>query len=185
MSLSRSVVRVVLAVPVLLVLFSVVPTLLGWRADVVMTGSMMPTLAPGDVVLSRPADGTDVANGAVALVRNPARPGTTLVHRVVRRTADGSLITRGDANPVEDSTPVDRASVLGLPSIRVPYVGLPLVWWAEGSYRALAGTVAVALVLALAGGERSRPGRHRAGGTAVAASFGPTGRSSAGARGAR
>lgn len=152
--------RVLLVVPVLLVLWSVVPTVFGWRADVIMTGSMMPALRPGDVVVSRPAAAAEVAGGAIVLVRNPARPGTTLVHRTVGRTADGSLVTRGDANPVDDSTPVPAAAVLGLPRLRVPWVGLPLVWWATGRYRPLAAAGAV-LLLAAAGRPEPRR-RHRA-----------------------
>jgi signal peptidase len=137
--------RSLLATAALLVLAATAPLALGWRGDVVMTGSMRPVITPGDVVVSRAAVAADVRVGEVVLVVNPARPATTLVHRVVRINADGSLVTQGDANPGPDSTPVPPDLVRARPRLRIPYVGLPVLWARTGSYGR------VALVAATAG----------------------------------
>lgn len=111
-----------------LVVWSVLPRAAGWSPSVVMTGSMEPRLHPGDVVLSAPATASMVKPGQIILVTNPAQPSHLLVHRFVRWNAAGQIITKGDANPAEDSTPVPQANVHGLPRLRLPYVGLGVVW---------------------------------------------------------
>jgi signal peptidase len=128
---------------------TLVPTALGWRSDVVLSGSMRPALEPGDVVLSAPVAGT-VQVGDVVVVRDPARTGHTLVHRVDSVRPDGSLVTRGDANTTVDSTTVAPHEVLGQGRLRVPSVGLPSVWWQQGRLLPLA--VAVLAVAAAAWG---------------------------------
>jgi signal peptidase len=105
-----------------------VPVAFGWNSAVVMSGSMRPAFNPGDVVLSTPVDVKQLHPGEVVVVVDPLRPSKMLMHRYVRSTPDGSIITRGDANASEDSTPVPLANVRGLPRMRVPFIGLPILW---------------------------------------------------------
>jgi signal peptidase len=123
------------------------PQAVGWRSDVVLSGSMRPALEPGDVVVSAPVQAGDVQVGDIVIVDNPARPGHTLVHRVDSVRADGTLVTRGDANASADSTSVAPAEVLGRGRLRVPGVGMVAVWSQQGRVLPL---VAVALAVALA-----------------------------------
>lgn len=95
---------------------------LGWVPVVVTSGSMGPTIAPGDVVLSDPS--AAVATGDVVTVR---RPRGLVTHRVVEVGAEG-LRTRGDANRVDDSGWVSTTEVVGRGRLLVPMVGLPLAW---------------------------------------------------------
>lgn len=132
--------RTVLGVIGTLLLLSVAPMLAGWSTELVISGSMMPRVAPGDLVVTEPVDAAAVAVGQIVLVSNPARPGTLLMHRVVGRDADGALRTRGDANNVDDSTPVPTEMVRGLPRVRIPYLGLPTLWLRHGQYNLLAVT---------------------------------------------
>jgi signal peptidase len=115
-----------------LLVWSLLPCLVGWRPQVVLTGSMEPRIHPGDLVLAAPVSPTAIQPGQVALFRDPAHPQRTLVHRVVRRDDAGDLITRGDANAIEDSTPVPVGNVRGLARLRIPWVGLPVVWMRTG-----------------------------------------------------
>ena len=115
-------------------LWSLVPAMGDWTTHVVVSGSMMPRVAVGDVVVSQPVAAETLTVGQVVMVENPARPGTMLMHRFMERTPDGSLITRGDANMSADSTPVPPDHVRGLPRLRIPYVGLPIIWLNEGRY---------------------------------------------------
>lgn len=105
-----------------------------WRGFVVGTGSMLPRLHPGDVVVTSPFRATDgrVPVRAMMVLHNPARPGTHdeyLVHRVVRRSADGRYRTRGDANRSADSTLATPDAFVGRARLRLPWIGLPVVWY--------------------------------------------------------
>lgn len=134
-----------------LVVWTLLPCLLGWSPHVVLTGSMAPRIQPGDVVLTQPVPAAAIQPGQVVLFEDPLRPGRTVVHRTVRRNADGNLITRGDANATEDSTPVAPSAVRGLPRLRVPYIGRPMLWARQQNRVAVAASggllVAASLLL--------------------------------------
>lgn len=144
--------------------WSLLPTLAGWQVHVVMSGSMAPAIRPGDLVLSEPVDSSALRPGQVALFE--AEDGRVLVHRVRAVAQDGTLTTRGDANGSDDPAPVDADHVLGLARLRVPWIGLPVVWFTARSWLPLAATVvaAAAAVAAVSTGvEEARGGRHLAG----------------------
>ena len=143
-------------------IWAVLPALAGWHVNVVMSGSMAPAIEPGDVVLSEPVEAPSLAAGQVALFE--ASDGRVLVHRVRTVASDGSLTTRGDANPNDDVAPVDATQVMGLARLRVPWIGLPAVWLAEGRWLPLSASAALAAgaVAAIASDDDRRRGRHRA-----------------------
>lgn len=72
-------------------------------------GSMLPAIAPGDLLTFRACVADEAEPGQVLLVRHPER---LVAHRVVERQA-GALLTRGDALAAPDA-PVPAASVLGV-----------------------------------------------------------------------
>ena len=158
-----------------LLFWAVMPALVGWEPAVVVSGSMMPAVRPGDVVVvaSLPAATLARAKGMVVLVDDPAVPGTLLLHRVVGHTPDGALITKGDANRERDRAAVPLSDVHGAARLRVPFVGLPALWLRNGRTLPLAAFALVLVALAVPG-RRERlgatpgiaalpPGRHRAG----------------------
>lgn len=94
------------------------PTVFGFSAAVVVTGSMSPMIEAGDLVVCRRA--ADYAVGDVIMFRS----GTSLVtHRIAAVTADG-FTTRGDANNVADADPVPRGAVVGRVVFTVPHLGI-------------------------------------------------------------
>jgi signal peptidase I len=142
--------RVVLGVLAVLVLVSLVPVLFGWQSTVVMSGSMAPAVQPGDVALVRPVDTADLAPGDVLLVDDPSAPGDLLLHRLVAVEADG-LRLQGDANAAADPALVAPTAVRGVGALRLPYLGRPALWAAEGRTAPLAvGAVAFGVLLGLA-----------------------------------
>jgi signal peptidase len=116
-----------------LLLVSVAPVLLGWKPTVVVSGSMMPSIRPGDVISAAPPPDR-VKPGTVVLVENPAHPGELLMHRVIRFDDAGRMITKGDANQTADTTPVPMANLVGIPRMRIPWIGLPYLWIRQGRY---------------------------------------------------
>lgn len=122
----------VVYVTISLALVAVAPAMgLGWTSVVITSGSMSPVLRTGDVVVASPHDGVGLGPGAVVVFTDPARPGL-LTHRIEAVNPDGSYVTSGDANRQPDSTPLLPEQVVAVGRIRVPFVGMPLVWyWAQ------------------------------------------------------
>jgi signal peptidase len=87
----------------------VVGLLSGYRSFVVHSGSMEPTLAAGDLIISRRAHPTALVSGDIVTFNDATRDGTLVTHRVVsvaREASSVAVVTRGDAN-----TGVERWSV--------------------------------------------------------------------------
>ncbi|MDI6097031.1 signal peptidase I [Actinoplanes sp. NEAU-A12] len=144
-----SLARGVLATVAVTVLWTVLPLVIGWSSAVVTSGSMLPRIRPGDVVVAQPFSGGTVEPGQPILAENPDKPGHLIMHRVVGRNPDGTLVTKGDANEQEDSTPMPLASVKARPRILVRYVGLPALWFQQGRYREVSIFVAGAGLLGI------------------------------------
>ncbi|TAM85815.1 MAG: signal peptidase I [Jatrophihabitans sp.] len=82
------------------------PRLLGYRTATMLTGSMSPTIRPGDVVIDTPEPAASVRVGQIITYHVPTQDHRVESHRVVwvGRSADGAVLvrTRGDANAVDD-----------------------------------------------------------------------------------
>ncbi|MBF4616434.1 signal peptidase I [Curtobacterium sp. VKM Ac-1376] len=123
--------RAVLAALIGLAFWAVVPLILGWHTTTVMTGSMEPSLHPGDVVVSKTVPPEELRKGQVLLFADPDHVGTLRLHRFDSLNSDGTLTTKGDANPAADSTHISRSTVTGVGYLRIPLIGTPILWVAE------------------------------------------------------
>jgi signal peptidase I len=141
-TLARGVIATLLG----MALWAAAPAVIGWHPTTVMTGSMEPRLHPGDVVVSRPVAEYDIRVGQVLLFDDPDQPGELRMHRFVKVASNGQLVTKGDANPQRDSSTISRSAVHGVAFIRVPYVGMPIMWLRDGEWKNV-----ILLVLALTG----------------------------------
>lgn len=121
-----------------LALWAAAPAVIGWHPTTVMTGSMEPRLRPGDVVVSRPVPAAELRLGQVLLADDPDQPGHLRMHRAVASGPEGTVVTKGDANPGRDSTPLHRSAVHGVASLRIPAVAAPIVWLREGAWAKVA-----------------------------------------------
>ena len=105
----------------------------------VLTGSMRPSFAPGDAVLTRPIPVSQLRAGMVVVFVPPGHA-TAYAHRIVSVSGSPShpiLTTKGDANPAPDHWRV----TLNTPTITqvvgsVPKLGYPLTWLREPRWRA-------------------------------------------------
>lgn len=92
---------------------------------VVLTASMTPAIAPGDVVIVDDRDPATIAEGdVITFIRGTNEVPVT--HRVVGVTATGGEFffeTKGDANDGPDSAAVPAANVLGTVAFSIPYIG--------------------------------------------------------------
>ncbi|MFZ6991226.1 S24/S26 family peptidase [Curtobacterium sp. RRHDQ66] len=143
-TLARGIVATVLG----LALWAAAPAVIGWHPTTVMTGSMEPRLAPGDVVVSRPVAQAEIRLGQILLADDPDQPGHLRMHRFVKAGPDDTLITKGDANPQRDSSAIERSAVHGVAFLRIPVIGAPIVWLRHGEWHKVV-LLALALTAAL------------------------------------
>ncbi len=126
--------------------WAVLPALLpGWQSVVITSGSMSPSIRTGDVVVVKPSDGLGLSPGNVVVISDPAASGL-VTHRIVSINPDGSYRTRGDANAQPDSATLHPDQVVGVGRLRVPFIGLPLVWYQTGAWEKLALWATVTLL---------------------------------------
>ncbi|OZD54407.1 hypothetical protein CH252_08920 [Rhodococcus sp. 06-1477-1B] len=135
---ARAVVTLVLA----LAFWAAAPAALGWMPTTVVSASMAPAIEVGDVVVSRPVPREVLLPGRVVLATDPDRPDRLRLHRIAAISPDGDLVTKGDANPDADSTPLPPGSARGIGVLRVPLIGLPIVWLRTGQLVPLAASIA-------------------------------------------
>ena len=102
------------------------PAAVGGSALTVLSPSMQPTFAPGDVVVVRPRPALQIAVGDVITFagRDPQSADTrTVTHRVTEVLPGPVFRTKGDANGDVDPLPVPAADVRGVLWYSVPLVG--------------------------------------------------------------
>ena len=124
---------ILLASVVLFILVVVIGMVLGaWRFAVIDTGSMRPTLNPGDVAVLTSEQRGDLRIGQIIAFHPPRQPHLTVMHRVVSLERKHNAVvfrTKGDANNAKDEW---RAQVVGntvwQEDLKVPAVGYVAVW---------------------------------------------------------
>lgn len=105
--------------------FFAVPQVIG--ADdgfVVLSGSMEPSISPGDVVIVDA--GASIESGDVITYGRSADSVPT-THRVVG-VVDGGYETKGDANENVDAGVVSRDDVVGQVVLVIPFIGHVILW---------------------------------------------------------
>ncbi|WP_433304719.1 S26 family signal peptidase [Actinoplanes sp. CA-030573] len=128
----------------------ILPMLWGWTTVVVVSGSMLPTVHPGDVVSAAPVEDRargKLALGTVVLVNDPAEQGRLLMHRLVDYTSDGAMVLQGDSNALPDTDSVPISDLVGVARLRVPAIGLPFLWIKQRKFGS--AVVAIAFFSAL------------------------------------
>jgi signal peptidase I len=136
------------------------PALFGGTALTVLSPSMVPTFAPGDVVVvrARPVAGIGVGDVITFTARDPRSSSTRVVtHRVVGVDPGPVFHTRGDANEDPDPNPVAAADVRGVLWYTVPWVG----GWAERLLTPAGAVIGLGVLALLVGALLLGGGRDR------------------------
>jgi signal peptidase len=113
----------------------------GYTSASITSGSMMPTLRIGDVVIAVDHGDAEIAPGTIVVYEDP-RKHDLVTHRVVSINPDGSYITKGDVNGLDDPAPIPAANIRGTAQWIVPFVGLLRIWAAQGQWALLIVTIA-------------------------------------------
>ncbi|TKX62731.1 signal peptidase I [Halorubrum sp. ASP1] len=92
---------------------------------VVLTASMTPAIAPGDVVIVAERDPTAIAEGdVITFVRGTSDVPVT--HRVIGVSGEGAALafeTMGDANEGPDPGLVPAGNIVGVVALTIPWIG--------------------------------------------------------------
>ena len=117
-----------------------VPRLVGYQIYHVVSGSMEPTIPVGSVIYVRPTEPAGLQPGEIIAFWHGGEPVT---HRVLENHQfAGELVTKGDANTVQDFEPVPYDDLIGRVEHHAPIVGAIM--------EILAGNVGKLYLLALA-----------------------------------
>ena len=95
-----------------------VPQVLGYSVFRVMTGSMEPAIRSDSLLVVKKTPPEEIAPGDVIsfFSPDPALEGAVNTHRVVRIEKENGeirFITKGDANLIEDTYPVEESALVG------------------------------------------------------------------------
>lgn len=96
-----------------------------FKPSVVPTGSMIPVINPGDMVIVAKTSGSNVKLGDIIEYRN-VKEHINIVHRVIEvqgEDAQRFFITKGDNNNAPDIEPVPELNVVGKVVFNIPKVG--------------------------------------------------------------
>lgn len=128
------------------------------HAFIVLSGSMQPLLAPGDVVFVRDVDPATLRVGEAITFR--AAPGSEMLitHRIIEVLDDGGRVryrTQGDANEDPDPFVVHPAMVVGSYAFHLP-------WWGLAITAVRSGPMLLVVVVLPAIAVLAHEGRHLA-----------------------
>lgn len=108
----------------------VIPQARGGASLIIETGSMRPTIQPGDLVIVRAVQPETLNIGDIITY---ATQDKLITHRIIAFEGYGNdrrIITQGDANNSEDA-PIQAAQVRGVVDYTIPRIGLALPWLGE------------------------------------------------------
>ena len=122
-------------------------TVLGIGVSPVLTSSMVPWVAPGDVIITKVAPAAEVRTGDVIAAVQPDSQ-TAFAHRVVDVAPVSGLLrltTKGDANPTADVDPVMLSTGAQVQKAvgHVRWIGYPLAFISSPQGQQLALTLLV------------------------------------------
>lgn len=120
--ISNIIVAVITAIALAFVIYVMVCSARGKAVNVfgksilrVVTGSMEPSIYTGEYIIVEKTDVSSLSEGDIISFYSDQSDirGLLVTHRIVGKNSDGSFITRGDANPVDDSTAADPDKIVG------------------------------------------------------------------------
>jgi signal peptidase len=127
------------------------PLALGDHSYVLRTGSMSPTIDPGDVEVVQPIGPLAAKVGDIVAFRDPQWQGRLVSHRVRaawRVRGRVNFITQGDANTGREHWSVPADGTIGRVIYRVPKLGYVVAWL--GTPEGRVGVIVLPAVLLMA-----------------------------------
>lgn len=118
--IKNTVLGIFIVLAFILAVILVLPPILGWKNLVVLSDSMEPSIHKNELVCVKPCLVSEVSEDDVITFLD--RHGNYTTHRVCK-VEDGTIITKGDANLIQDAWTVDASHLVGKVIFHVPYLG--------------------------------------------------------------
>ncbi len=99
-----------------------------YKSLTVVTGSMVPTLKPGDLIVIKTVSADEVAVDDIITFSLPSDEYTYVTHRVVEMKEGPAFVTRGDANNTNDATAVTPDRLVGKYCFKISGFGNLFAW---------------------------------------------------------
>ena len=110
---------------------SKVVSLFGYSGLSVVSGSMEPEISIGDYIIVKKPKIEDINTRSIITYE---KEDVLITHRVVRINDDGSYVTKGDANNVEDDGDVKFENIIGVCAFNIPLLGTILLFIKSNIY---------------------------------------------------
>lgn len=97
----------------------------GYRVYDILTGSMSPTINPGNLVVVKEISPNEVKTNDVITFKSDITNNVT-THRVIKiinNNGEIKFITKGDANNTQDPMPLSERLLIGKVIFQIPYLG--------------------------------------------------------------
>ena len=97
---------------------------------VVVSGSMIPTLNVGDLIIIRGESPEQISVGTIIVFHSPINYNTLIVHRIVEKIDHGNdfgFKTKGDYNLHADNWIVNSENIIGSYIGKIPYIGIIII----------------------------------------------------------
>lgn len=101
-----------------------IPSVFGWKPFIVLSGSMEDTIMPGDLILTKEIDVSELKEGDVISFRTNKY--TVITHRIINivdEEGERKYYTKGDNNDSADSESVCNDQIEGIYRYRIPKLG--------------------------------------------------------------
>ena len=92
----------------------------GYKAYIIDTNSMSPTINIGDIVIVKKVEKEKLNQSDVITF---SQEGEVITHRIIKVEADFKYVTKGDNNNTEDTKKVKYEDILGEEILIIPYLG--------------------------------------------------------------
>jgi signal peptidase len=122
----------------LLLILAAFPTRNGYRLLCVMSGSMVPKMPVGSLVLVKPQASYkigDIVSYQLASTTTGQSVNDIITHRIVKKSVQNGInvyLTKGDANNGNDLYPITNANIIGREFFDIPWLGYLLVYARNG-----------------------------------------------------
>ena len=96
------------------------------KARIVLTGSMVPSINPGDLIITVPPSRHMPVKGDVVAYQGRRFDGTSVgvfSHRIIGGDAINGFVVKGDANPSPDVQKPKTADITGVVVAIIPFIG--------------------------------------------------------------
>ena len=115
---------IIIILAVVLCLLLALPRAFGIYGYTILSGSMEPTIPAGSVVYTKAIGDPETLKAGDIVVFYEGLGDIPVVHRLVENhRSEREIITKGDANTVEDLQPIPYQNIIGRSLLHVPMLG--------------------------------------------------------------